>query len=97
MMKYIQEDAWQALCRALLALESEEECRAFLEDLCTIKEVQDMSQRFRVAAMLDEGKNYQEVSQATGASTATICRVNKCLQYGNGYRLALDRSKQEEA
>ena len=95
-MKHIEKDAWQSLCEAILSLDNEQECRSFFEDLCTIKEVQDMSQRFRVALMLDEGKNYQEISQATGASTATICRVNKCLQYGNGYRLALDRAKQKE-
>ena len=56
----------------------------FFEDVCTVKELQDISQRLRVAQMLDEGKSYQEVSRETGASTATISRVNKCLVYGNG-------------
>ncbi|MBQ9778517.1 MAG: hypothetical protein IJW22_06290, partial [Clostridia bacterium] len=65
----------ERLIAALLDLKSEADCRAFLEDICTIKELQDISQRLEVAFMLDEGKNYQEISKATGASTATISRV----------------------
>ncbi len=96
-MKYMEEKDWLPLCRAILSLESEKECRSFFEDICTIKELRDIAQRFRVAVMLDEGNNYQEISQATGASTATICRVNKCLTYGEGYRAALDkRSTQQD-
>ncbi len=77
---------------AILKLESKEECRRFFEDVCTIKELQDVSQRLEVADLLNQGKNYQEVSKATGASTATICRVNKCLQYGkNGYKIVLKK------
>ena len=82
----------ERLMQALVALRSREECHAFLEDICTIKEVQDIAQRLEVAFMLDEGKNYQEISKATGASTATISRINKCLNYGSdGYKLILDR------
>ena len=92
-MKHIDPNDWALFCRAVLALENEQQCAAFFEDICTIKEVQDISQRLRVAYMLNEGKNYQEISAATGASTATICRVNKCLNYGEGYRLALDKMK----
>ena len=92
-MKHIDPDDWKLLCRAILRLESEEECCAFFEDICTIKEMQDISQRLRVAYMLNSGKNYQEISAATGASTATICRVNKCLNYGEGYRQVLDKMK----
>ena len=85
------------LFRAILKLQTLEECQAFFDDLCTIKEIQDLSQRFDVAQMLDEGKNYQEISRATGASTATICRVNKCLNYGSlGYRTILDRIQQSQ-
>ena len=85
------------LFQAILKLQTIEECQAFFDDLCTIKEIQDLSQRFDVANMLDEGKNYQEISRATGASTATICRVNKCLNYGSqGYRTILDRSRTRE-
>lgn len=77
---------------AILALKTTEECEAFFEDLCTIKEIQDLSQRFQVAKMLSEKKNYQDISKATGASTATISRVNKCLMYGKGgYRAALTK------
>lgn len=80
------------LFEAILKLRTAEECHAFFEDLCTIKEIQDLAQRYAVATMLRSGKNYQEVSKATGASTATICRVNKCLNYGSGgYRTVLDR------
>ena len=85
------------LYRAILALKNEDECRAFFEDICTIKELQDISQRLLVAAMLHEGKNYQEVSRTTGASTATICRVNKCINYGSdGYRAVLERENGEK-
>jgi TrpR-related protein YerC/YecD len=86
----------EALYEAILRLESVEECRAFFEDICTIKELQDFSQRYLVAQMLNEGKNYQEICAATGASTATICRVNKCLTYGEGYRLVLDKLTPEQ-
>ncbi len=85
------------LYTAILNLKTEDECAAFFEDICSIKELQDISQRLEVATMLHEGKNYQEVSRETGASTATICRVNKCLNYGSGgYRLALSRLSKEE-
>ena len=78
--------------KAVLSLESEEDCIAFFEDICTIKELKDISQRLQVAKMLSEGSNYQEVSKETGASTATICRVNKCLNYGSGgYKKALEK------
>lgn len=76
---------------AILKLNSVEECRKFFEDVCTIKELQDISQRLEVAKLLRDGKNYQEVSKITGASTATISRVNKCLNYGSGgYALVID-------
>ena len=85
------------LYMAILNLKTEDECAAFFEDICSIKELQDISQRLEVATMLHDGKNYQEVSRETGASTATICRVNKCLNYGSGgYRLALSRLNKEE-
>jgi TrpR-related protein YerC/YecD len=85
-------DTMKRLFQAMLLLKNEEECSAFLEDLCTIRELQDLSQRLEVAEMLGTGKNYQEISKATGASTATICRVSKCLNYGsNGYKTVLGR------
>lgn len=78
------------LFNAVLKLKNTEECRKFFEDVCTIKELQDITQRLEVAALLKQGKNYQEVSKSTGASTATISRVNKCLNYGSGgYNIVL--------
>ena len=85
-------EAHDALFKAILSLENIDECRAFFEDICTIKELQDLSLRLRVAMMLNEGKNYQEICSATGASTATICRVNKCLTWGEGYRAVLEKT-----
>ena len=78
---------------AVMTLKSREECKRFFEDICTIKELQAISQRMRVACLLDSGSNYIEVSEATGASSATISRVNRCLNYGSGYRKALDNLK----
>jgi TrpR-related protein YerC/YecD len=89
-MEKINTQAASDLFATVLRLETVEECAAFFEDICTIKEIQDISQRLQVAKMLHEGKNYIEISRLTGASTATICRVNKCLLYGSGgYRAAL--------
>lgn len=86
-----------ALFDAILSLQNKEECYLFFEDACTIKEIKEIAQRFQVARLLSEGQNYQEVNAKTGVSTATICRVNKCLNYGGGgYRTALDRLKKEE-
>ena len=78
---------------AIMTLRSQEECRRFFEDICTIKELQAISQRMRVACLLDSGSNYIEVSEATGASSATISRVNRCLNYGSGYREAINNLK----
>ncbi len=80
------------LIAALLSLETAEECRCFLEDVCTVKEILDMAQRLRAARMLASGCNYADIGQKTGMSTATISRVNKCLEYGSGgYRTVIDR------
>lgn len=82
------------LFRGVLTLESLEECYNFFEDLCTINELHAMEQRFEVARMLDGGQIYSDIVRETGASTATISRVNKCLTYGtDGYRTVLDRLK----
>ena len=95
MKQTINEEA-RELFRAILSLDSEEECAAFFEDICTVKEIQDLSQRLQVAAMLNRGEKYQTIEQMTGASTATISRVNKCLVYGSGgYRAVLDKQKNE--
>lgn len=77
---------------AVLSLKTEQECSDFFEDICTIAELQEMSQRLHVAGLLRQGKTYQEIIKLTGASTATISRINKCLEYGaDGYNTALNR------
>ena len=84
------------LFSAILKLSTIEECYNFFDDLCTIKEVQDMAQRLEVAKMLNENVSYIKISEKTGASTATISRVNKCLVYGSdGYKLALEKLEDE--
>ncbi len=85
-------ESFDSLFKAILKLENLDDCRKFFEDVCTIKELQDITQRLEVASLLSEKKNYQEVSKTTGASTATISRVNKCLLYGRGgYSIVLDK------
>lgn len=72
------------LFQAILSLENVEECRRFFEDLCTINEINAMAQRLEVAALLKEGETFNKIVDETGASTATISRVNRCLKYGSG-------------
>lgn len=85
------------LYEAILTLKNTDECSRFFDDICTIKELQDISQRLEVAALLKEGKVYTEIAAKTGASTATISRVNKCLSYGSGgYSIVLDRLEKED-
>lgn len=82
------------LFKAVLYLENQEECYRFFEDICTIKELQAIAQRFQVARLLDEKKTYNEIEEITKASTATISRVNRCLLYGaDGYKLILNKFK----
>ena len=83
---------FENLYEAVLKLKTKDDCRKFFEDICTIKEVQDLSQRLEVASLLSSGKNYQEVCKQTGASTATISRVSRCINYGaGGYAIVLDK------
>ncbi|SKC81787.1 YerC/YecD family TrpR-related protein [Maledivibacter halophilus] len=85
-------DFLDELFDAILLLKDREECYRFFEDICTIKELQAISQRLQVAKLLRADKTYHEVEKITGASTATISRVNKCLLYGaDGYNIILDR------
>ena len=80
------------LFEAILKLQSREECYSFFEDICTISELQALAQRMVVAKMLSDKVTYQEISKETGASTATISRVNRCVAYGaGGYNLVLER------
>ena len=86
-----------ALFEAILSLESVEECYSFFEDVCTIREILDIAQRLKAARMLKDGENYAVISRETGMSTATISRVSKCLEYGDGgYELALERLARKE-
>ncbi|NBJ94914.1 YerC/YecD family TrpR-related protein [Parablautia muri] len=92
MNKKIQTDAVDHLFEAILCLKSKEECYNFFEDLCTVNELLSLSQRYEVASMLKDRKTYLEIADKTGASTATISRVNRSLNYGNdGYGLVFDR------
>lgn len=78
----------------ILSLDDREECYRFFEDVCTVNEIQDMAQRFEVAQLLAEGKNYQQIAAQVGVSTATISRVSRCLNYGNGgYEEAIAKRK----
>jgi len=80
------------LFRAVLSLRSVEECYAFFDDLCTVSELKAMEQRFQVARQLAAGRVYSDIAAATGASTATISRVNRALNYGSdGYRAVIDK------
>jgi len=88
----IKNESIDYLYNAILKIENIEECYKFFEDLCTIHEIEAISQRLHVALMLKSGEKYTEIIKATGASTATISRVNRCLNYGSGgYNLVLDR------
>lgn len=96
MVKKLKSEPVDKLFDAILTLESKEECYAFFEDLCTVNELLSLSQRFEVATMLREKKTYLEIADKTGASTATISRVNRSLTYGNdGYELVFERMKKE--
>lgn len=93
-----QNEQTDRLMKALLALENAEEAYRFLEDVLTIQEMKSITQRLEVAIMLRNKETYQEIVRKTGASTTTIGRVNRTLQYGaDGYSLVLDRIDQEEA
>jgi len=85
------------LFEAVLALEDIDECYRFFEDLCTVAEIKSMAQRFEVAKMLEKNYTYGEIVSRTGASTATISRVKRALNYGaDGYRLILERFREKE-
>lgn len=94
MSKYTEKESMDFLCEAMLALNTMEECRDFLEDLCTVAERAAMSQRVEVAMLLYDGMIYRDISEETGASSATISRVNRCLNHGSdGYKSVLSRIK----
>ncbi len=85
------------LFEAILSLKTTEQCYMFFEDVCTINEVQEMGQRLSTAEMLSRGENYGNIQKKIGVSTATISRVNRCLNYGSGgYALVLDRPEDKK-
>ncbi len=96
MSKKLQTAELDQLFQGILKLNTEEECYQFFQDLCTIKELESLGQRLEVARMLRENATYMDVVKSTGASTATISRVNKCLNYGSdGYQMVLQRLEEK--
>ena len=94
----LQSERVDALAKAFLALENEEDCYRLFEDLFTIREVQDLAQRLEVAQLLSKKATYTEIVEKTGVSTATIGRVNRALNYGaGGYQLVLKKLREEDA
>lgn len=96
MNKKIHTESVDSLFDAILTLKNREECYIFFEDLCTVNELLSLSQRFEVASMLKDKRTYLDIADKTGASTATISRVNRSLNYGNdGYEMVFDRMQNE--
>ena len=96
-MHKLDKERLQRLYKAVLSLETEEECAQFFEDVCTIQETEAIAQRIEVACQLNKGKSYVDINKSTGASTATICRVSRCLNYGSGgYKTVIERMGEEQ-
>ena len=95
-MNKLNDEKIDFLFKGILTLDSVEECYSFFEDLCTVNELLSLSQRFEVAAMLRDHKTYLDIAEKTGASTATISRVNRSLNYGNdGYEMVFSRMNKD--
>lgn len=95
-MSKLQNPSIDRLFKAIRTLKTDEEFYAFFEDICTIKEIQDMAQRLDTAILLSEGENYQTISEKVGVSTATISRVSRCINYGEGgYKKVVEELKKE--
>ena len=95
--EFLQDEQVRELADAMLTLSTQEEMLAFFEDIFTIREVQTVAQRLAVARLLRRRVTYQEIAERTGASTATISRVNRCLSYGaGGYQTVLTRMEQDD-
>ena len=98
MNKHIKKERCDEMYQAILSLKTVEECRQFFDDLCTLTELQAMEQRFQVAVLLHQGLIYNDILEKTGASSATISRVNRSLNYGNdSYREVFERLDAEDA
>ena len=86
-----------ALFDAILSLETREECYDFFEDLCTVKEISDMAQRLEAAKLLLDGSTYEQIAKTVEISTATISRINRCIQYGTGgYRQTIEKVREKQ-
>lgn len=97
MNRKIKTEATDSLFDAILCLQNRDECYRFFEDLCTVNELSSLSQRFEVAVMLDHHRTYLEIAEKTGASTATISRVNRSVNYGNnGYEMVFSRLNRDD-
>ncbi|MBQ0101404.1 MAG: hypothetical protein KBT31_01230 [Firmicutes bacterium] len=95
-MSNYRNEATDRLLSTIVKLKDIDECYAFFDDICTIKEILDMAQRFDTAIRLDRGESYSRIASEVGVSTATISRVNRCLEYGaGGYRNAIEKMKEE--
>ena len=95
---HLKTESMDRLFETILNLKDKEECRAYLSDLCTIKELQDMAQRLDTAVLLSQGYSYKKIMEQVEVSTATIGRVSKCLNYGTGgYQAAISRLEEREA
>ena len=96
-MHKLDKERMSLLYRAVLALKTEEECAAFFEDACTVQETEAIAQRIEVACQLYKGKSYVDINKSTGASTATICRVSRALNYGSGgYKTVIGRLEENK-
>ena len=96
-MQRLDKERLHRLYRAVLCLKNEEECAAFFEDACTIQETEAIAQRIEVACQLSQGRSYVDINKSTGASTATICRVSRCLNYGSGgYKTVIGRMEDND-
>ncbi len=96
-MHKLDKERMSLLYRAVLSLKTEEECAAFFEDACTVQETEAIAQRIEVACQLSRGKSYVDINKSTGASTATICRVSRCLNYGSGgYKTVIGRLEENK-
>lgn len=96
-MHKLDKERMSLLYRAVLSLKTEEECAAFFEDACTVQETEAIAQRIEVACQLNRGRSYIDINKSTGASTATICRVSRCLNYGSGgYKTVIGRLEENK-
>ena len=97
MSKFLEKESSDTLYRAIVSLQDVDECRRFFQDLCTVSELKAMEQRMEVAMLLDQGLIYSHILERTGASSATISRVNRCLHYGaDGYQAVIPRLKERQ-